>query len=70
MRRVTHGQTPSFGSTPTRTTNTARIAVTVAGLLYTTASLLSKRYGWAYFSIPFFVGWVSGLLDARRTSER
>lgn len=42
----------------------------MAGLLYTTASLLSKRYGWAYFSIPFFVGWVSGLLDARRTSER
>jgi uncharacterized protein YndB with AHSA1/START domain len=51
---------------PTSRVVAVAIATVVATLLYTTACLIAESYGYAFFSIPVFVGFVAGALDPKR----
>lgn len=47
----------------------AAFAVAAAVLLYVIATLVSGSYGYAFFSIPIFVGFIAGALDPRRATR-
>ena len=51
---------------PTKTKTAIAWGVTVAAILYVIAVVFGKSYGYAFFSIPYFMGLVAGALVPRR----
>ena len=51
---------------PARADVTVAVGVLVAALLYVVACVAGGSYGTAFFSIPFFVGFLVGMLAPRR----